>query len=170
MTTAIADPMKTFCDLFDANWVAGNTSRITPRFSTGDWDHGRKGGPGVFVFDHDEVPIATGPSTYAFMRGDGSGPGQLRLGQVWVACTAYRWPRKAGTPPAWASVNPKEMAWQLVRECMRIVHAQFVAQAAALAAYESVGSGQVTLAVKDDASPALFSRQFPVVYTRIEDP
>lgn len=169
MTTAISDPLQVMCDLLDDNWTAANTSSITPRFSTGDWDHGREGGPGVFVWDHDEVPIDTGASTYAFMAGDGSGPGQLRLGQVWVACTAYRWNKKTGTPPAWAAINPKAMCWQLVRECMRIVHARFIAADPALADYQSVGCGQVALAVKD-GPPALFSRQFPVVYTRIEAP
>lgn len=158
MTTVIADPPLTIRNLLSGNWNSANTSSVTPRFSTGWYDHGSEF-PQVAVFDHQEFPLGGGTSTYFAMRGDGAGPTQLRAGQVFVAGFAHR------EMPS-ITTNPKQLTWEFIREVMRIAHANVNL----ITDFQVLGIGNLVRVVDPERSPALFSAQVDITYQRFEEP
>lgn len=160
MTTSISPPQTLTRDLYEANWVPGNTLSVTPKFSTGWWDHGNTL-PQVCITDFDEFGPGT-TSQYSGFMGDGSGPFQRRLGLVWTTVFAVRDPDRNTGP------NPKNLVWLMARECMRIIHANVYTGFPT--EFDQIAPGDLTQDRLPDKSPTVFFAQFPVVYTRTETP
>ena len=112
----MADPIVSIKNVIKNNWVAANTSDVTPAWSTG-WYDTTKQSPQISFSDEEEATLSDGPTGVIGISSGGS-PSQYWLGSVAVNCWATRDD---------SAINPKLLISQFRKEIKRIVRANFEA-------------------------------------------
>ena len=110
----MADAKLGIKNVLKDNWVAANTSSVTPSFSTG-WYSYTNTSPQISITDPEEAAISSGPTGY-FGISSGGNPAQYWIGSVAVNC----WATREGT-----SINPKLLVNQFKTEAKRIIRANY---------------------------------------------
>lgn len=105
------DPKLVVYDLLVAGWNPANTSGITPRFHTGNFNHSWKA-PQVTVTDASEFPSGGGETGFRAIDSAGKGV-KTMIGTVVVGCYSH--------DNDGSNQNPRKLSYEMSEEVKRII-------------------------------------------------
>lgn len=149
----MVDPKLSIKDLIRDNWIAANTSNITPSIHTGWYDYDSKH-PQITVTTPSETVIGGGTSGYSGMGSDGT-PSQMWDGYVMLDI----WTTREAT-----AINPKQLIFEMRKEVARIVKANYEA-ITDLNYIAWKGGGEI---VETDQSPVVFRWTGEIGYSYLD--
>ena len=110
----MTDPKIGIKDIIKDNWVASNTSSVTPAFSTG-WYNAESKMPQVTITDSEDTTLSKGETRYFGIATNGA-PAQYWVGTVSINC----WSTREAN-----AVNPKKLIYEMKEEVKRIIKANY---------------------------------------------